>query len=114
VSLDQLVRLFIFYISALSKPQAECLSFFSGDGRCKTGETHVATISEYCLSPSFPSIKYYCCPSPATLYDCVWRGTPVDCADAKCKSDEVALKSDRFGGGSFFGCFCKYSEARDR
>jgi hypothetical protein len=41
---------------------------------------------------------------PAIALD--WRGTPSDCADAKCNPDEVAIANDP-QGDNFVGCFCR-------
>jgi len=47
----------------------------------------------------------YCCPSDTSLSDCEWKGTPMDCADAKCDPGEVAIANDG-QGDSFRGCAC--------
>lgn len=49
----------------------------------------------------------YCCPQPALLNMCVWRGTFPDCADAKCKEDEVAVELSRWGDTTSNSCWCK-------
>ncbi|KAI0157094.1 hypothetical protein GGR52DRAFT_586914 [Hypoxylon sp. FL1284] len=45
----------------------------------------------------------YCCPKDTPLHDCTWRGSRPDCPDAKCKSDEVAVRNDGYGDASW-GC----------
>jgi hypothetical protein len=50
----------------------------------------------------------YCCPADTPLHDCVWRGTPGDCADAKCMPDEVSIATET-QGDSFLGCNCTLS-----
>ncbi|KAM7212852.1 Glycosyl hydrolase family 71 domain containing protein [Rhypophila decipiens] len=44
-----------------------------------------------------------CCPKPAALKECLWRGTWPDCEDAKCMEDEIVV--DRYTyGASGNGC----------
>lgn len=56
---------------------------------CKSTEKELATTHDSCTI--FNPSKSYCCPKDTSLNDCTWRGTPMDCADAKCKPDEVAI-----------------------
>lgn len=48
----------------------------------------------------------YCCPSDTPIHDCTWRGSRYDCPDAKCKSDEVAIRNDQ-QGNSIWTCSCE-------
>lgn len=68
---------------------------------CKTTEKELATSHSLCSSDK--RSKSYCCPQDTALYDCKWRGTPTDCADAKCMPDEVAIANEQ-QGDSFWGC----------
>lgn len=70
-------------------------------GTCETGERELAATHDHCsiIKPS----KSYCCPNDSALYDCIWRGEPGDCPDAKCMPDEVAIANDH-QGNSFQGC----------
>lgn len=53
-------------------------------------------------------LAQYCCPKATPLNDCTWRGSAPDCADAKCKQDEVAIDNNVSGGGGN-GCSCKFT-----
>lgn len=47
-----------------------------------------------------------CCPADSPLYDCTWRGSAPDCANAKCEKDEVAVDLESQGDGTF-ECNCE-------
>ncbi|KAH6707805.1 hypothetical protein BKA61DRAFT_739097 [Leptodontidium sp. MPI-SDFR-AT-0119] len=67
-------------------------------GSCTDAEESVSTRVEEACTIFNPSRKY-CCPKPALLCDCTWRGSQPDCPDAKCKSDEVAIDLNPQGSG---------------
>ncbi|KAL4937867.1 hypothetical protein BDV06DRAFT_232270 [Aspergillus oleicola] len=71
-------------------------------GSCVVPDREIVSSHDGCSI--FHPEKKYCCPSNAPLHDCTWRGTPLDCPDAKCKSNEVAVANDG-QGDSGWGCF---------
>src|SRR6266536_1743023 len=77
-------------------------------GSCKSDEDEVSDryVSADCTV--FSPHQKYCCPRPALLYDCVWRGSNPDCPDAKCKADEVAIDLN-FQGAGYGSCSCETS-----
>ncbi len=62
------------------------------------------TVAGLCL-PGMHSSNL-CCPKPAALKTCQWRGTWPDCSDAKCNDDEVTVEVNPLGASSF-NCHCK-------
>ncbi|KAL5330730.1 hypothetical protein ACEPPN_000250 [Leptodophora sp. 'Broadleaf-Isolate-01'] len=71
-------------------------------GSCSSStETELARAHDGCTI--FHPWKSYCCPKDTALHDCIWRGTPGDCADAKCQANEVSIASEK-QGDSFSGC----------
>lgn len=55
----------------------------------------------------------YCCPSDSPLHDCTLRGTTPDCADAKCKPDEVAIATNNENCWCKLFLSCKYQPTSD-
>ncbi|KAK3332586.1 hypothetical protein B0T19DRAFT_457475 [Cercophora scortea] len=63
---------------------------------------------QYC--GSLNPYSYLCCPKPAALTDCQYRGTAAfDCRDAQCRDDEVAVDFSPNGDSAYQ---CPYSKQK--
>ncbi|KAK5658413.1 hypothetical protein OQA88_2390 [Cercophora sp. LCS_1] len=70
------------------------------NGSCYANEVERAAVVEC----SWNRKKKYCCQEDSALYDCVWRGSNPDCADAKCNLGEVAIINSQNGDNGWKGC----------